>query len=828
MSRVKSFAELQPADATLAGGKAFRCAEMLRAGLPVPDGVVLLADAPQTARSLADLQDHLRHWPADTLFAVRSSALDEDGSEHSFAGMHETVLNVAVDAVPDAVRACWDSVHAPRALAYREAQGVASADMRTAVVVQQMVRAVAAGVVFTADPVTGADSLVINAAAGLGDALVSGQVDPQDWHIRRSDLTITMRGHADKGRRNLLTDEQVRELCTLALRIEQLFGAQQDIEWCHDSRQFWIVQARPITGIRKREDEIEWTRANVREVLPELPPPQITDYVCDVLEYASRQYAGRLWAPLSKLGPNVKAFNGRPYFNVSQFRYLSRVVGVPAATTLRGIGHQEIRPEDEVAAPRPWGRFLRSLPTLFRIVSYQLRMGSFIRNHIATLRRRCDVYRREVASGDPERTMTTYMAARRPDAAYDLQAVFALSAVSNLEEQVRAILKRVPYSYDDLVPPQLAAGEKSVSSQQAFDLLRVAALARADIRARSYFSAADSFADYRQALTGTEFLRDFDRFLDNYGHRAVYETDWSRPRFCEDPTPLLATIATHVRGPSMPSADDIIAQQELAAAESWTRFESKLSSVQRLTVLPIVRALVRRIKQFYVWRELYRSEIIRVTALARAAHLNLAESLTQRGWLERVDDYFLLTFDEIVAACERRASADDVAKIVSQRRAEMESWRAIDMPLLLRESDLSRLSAAQPIPMSAEEFTGLCVSPGSVEAEVVVMHTADDFRLMKPGAIIVAPATDPSWTALFTLASGVIVEIGGLLSHASTVAREYGLPAVANVKNATRLLHSGDRIHLDASAGRIHLIQRAITTTPADTATCSASVNRIP
>ncbi len=815
MSEILWLDEVGPADGGRVGAKAHRCAQMRQGGLPVPDGVIVAAGAAQTDATLAQLQSHLEHWPAGTAFAVRSSALDEDGAHHSFAGMHDTRLDVCVGDVPDAVRACWASVRSERALAYREAHGIA-AGPRTAVLVQEMVRAIAAGVVFTRNPLDDADEVVINAAVGLGEALVSGMVDPEEWRLRKSDLALFSRrmGGAD-GARWLLSDDQARELAALSLRVERLFGGAQDIEWCHDGRQFCIVQARPVTGVTKRETEIEWSRANVREVLPDLPSPQVLDSVLFMINEGEGAYGGRLFAPEAELGPLMKAFNGRPYFNVSQIRHVCPILRIAPAQMLKSVGYTELRPEDELIPARRWALYVRALPDLLRVSSYQVRLGGMMRKYLRELAEEVEFVRRQLGGAIDARTMWRHMQARRKNAPQQLLPVFALSAVATLEQTLRKILLRIPFPYEDLAGPVLAAGEKSVSSQQAFDLLRLAAVAREDGGVRKYFAQSDSFTAYRPALAGTEFLRKFDEFLVAYGHRGHYETEWSLPRYAEDPTPLLTAIGTHLKSASSPSADEIIARQEREAQAAWVRFDRALNRSKKMVLRPMVRALLRRIKQMYLWRELYRSELARVATQLRAWHLHLAQKLVAQGLLARSEDHFLLTYDEIGAAVEGRMNAAAVQQIIARRRAELQAWGQLDMPLSLRESELPRI---RPRGHVAEygamcELNGLCVSRGVAEGEVVVLHTPADFARMKRGAIIVAPATDPSWTPLFTLASGLIVEIGGLLSHASTVAREYGLPALANVAHATQLLKDGDRVLLDATAGRTQVLAPAATAT---------------
>jgi pyruvate,water dikinase len=196
-----------------------------------------------------------------------------------------------------------------------------------------------------------------------------------------------------------------------------------------------------------------------------------------------------------------------------------------------------------------------------------------------------------------------------------------------------------------------------------------------------------------------------------------------------------------------------------------------------------------------------------VLAAMRVWHLTLAQRFIDRGWIDRRDDYFMLTIAEVASAVRGQRDPATLRTTIAERHAELARYRAIRMPLLMRESELPRLIRTAGISTRAPEtgdLTGHPVSTGLVEGEVVVIRDPSEFERMKKGAILVAIATDPSWTPLFTLAAGVIVEVGGVLSHASTIAREYGLPAVANVKDATRILRTGDRVRLDAINGIVH------------------------
>jgi rifampicin phosphotransferase len=373
---------------------------------------------------------------------------------------------------------------------------------------------------------------------------------------------------------------------------------------------------------------------------------------------------------------------------------------------------------------------------------------------------------------------------------------------------VRKACEKVGFSFEALVYPQLATGEKSVSAQQAFDLVTLAAAARREPAVVRYLLGESStLAHLRAALAGTTFLEKFERFLKTYGHRGHYEYDWSLPRYHEDPRPLLRALRAHLEDGPIDDAWTTVRRQEKEAADAWRAFERRLSPWQRRTLLPGVRRAVRRIKQYYVWRERVRSDMARVLSALRRWHLVLADRFAERRWLDRRDDYFLLEFGEVASIVRGRLGIEACRTIVAARLAERERQASIQMPLLLRASELPaliRMATVSGGPAEEGDLTGQPVSGGCVEADVVVVRDPGDFDRMKRGAILVAPATDPSWTPLFTLASGVIVEVGGVLSHASTIAREYGLPALANVRHATRRLRTGQRVRLDAANGRVH------------------------
>jgi pyruvate,water dikinase len=816
-STIAPLDRITPDQAIRSGAKAYNCARLKQAGFRVPDGLVVMANASTDDLALLESHPWFDAQSEATLYAVRSSGIGEDGDDQSFAGIHHTALNVRRADVRQAVEACRASGHTSQALDYRRAKGISTDDIQMGVLIQCMVQPVAAGVAFTVNPVSGAsDEVVINSSWGVGEALVSGQVDPDEFVVRKSDRHVVWSRVGDKDGStrhpiSTLSTEQVKDLAGVLIGIERHYGAPQDVEWCFDGTSFSIVQSRPVTT-SSESTGIEWTRANLVEVLPDLTSPQARQTLEEVLDRAQRQYMGSLLAPAEELGPMVKEFCGRLYINLSQSRRICAVTGTAPATMLRSMGHSEaIDAADEQPAPAPLGERLKAVPAILRMVWNQIRVSQRIQTH----NERTESFLSRLNQLDP-RTATdselwSIVSEWSRDAAVNMQPVFILCGVSLYEAPLQKLCDRLGCSYERLVYPQLAAGERSVSAQQAYDLAALAKTAKDNPAVAQYLSAgAVDVTRMHTELAGTAFLDEFERFIEKYGHRGRYETDWSLPRYAEDPTPLLHAIRALLDDAADAIERQTLERQARESADAWAAFARWLTPWQRLTVLPRVRKRIRKIKQYYLWREQIRFDLMRVLAGGRRCHLALADRFVERGWIDHRDDYFQLYLPEIADVIAGHRTASQLRGIVAARKAETARHRSIQMPLWMRDSDLARLIRTAGVSARSDDesqLTGHPVSGGTVEAEVVVVRDSGDFARMKRGAILVAPATDPSWTPLFTLASGVVVEVGGVLSHASTIAREYGLPAVANVKHATRRLRTGERVRLDAINGVVHRLE---------------------
>lgn len=556
----------------------------------------------------------------------------------------------------------------------------------------------------------------------------------------------------------------------------------------------------------------EWTRANVREVLPDLPATQTMKALCQVLDKGARAYMGNLLAPLAEAGPILGVFHGRPYFNLTQFRNVCRTIGIAPMAILQGLGHQgELDPDDAVARFPPLGRLLGLVPDFLRLAWYQFSIRSVIRRQFRAIDKQVASFRDSDPSQLADGAIWAALRGWKEEAPNVMQLVFALGGQFVYQGILQTLCTRLGVPLERIANSIMVVGSKSVSAQQALDLMSLAQTARNNEQVRAFFLGAD-LRGLRGALAGTLFLTEFDRFLRTYGHRGTFETDWALPRYREDPLPLLNVIRAHVCAETSPSPEEIRVRQEREAAHAWSTLRARMYAWQRPWLMPILRGLARKAQAVFQLRELTRFETVRVLGEVRRWHLVLAERFQKRGWIIERDDYFVLELEEIEAALDDSARSADFVARVARRKEQRVLWKQYEMPLAMRESELPRLLARTPAKVAGardQSRKGLCVSAGCVTGPVVVLEHPDEAARMKPGAILVAPATDPSWTSLFTLAGGVIVEIGGLLSHAAIIARELGLPALANVQGVTRWLKDGDEVKLDATASVVEILSDA-------------------
>ena len=754
-------------------------------------------------------------------WAVRSSATAEDLPAASFAGQHDTYLNVSgAPAILRHISRCWASLFSERAVAYRARNGVDQRSAGMAVIVQRLLTAQSAGVLFTADPVTGNRTVArVEGVFGLGEALVSGRVEADAYgvrdgvvvstsiatkpsHVRAAPGGGTAEVPIPPGRRRerVLTDAQVVRLAELGRRIEAHLGRPQDIEWCLVGDEFQIVQSRPITTL--------------------FPVPAATDAQYRV--YVSVGHAQMMTDPMRPLGISVwqhtalipmHEAGGRLFVDVT-----SRLAS-PATRALtldvfgRGdplmrdaletvLSRDDVLPASAGDAPPapPAGSMPADIETDPAIVA-ELVEGS--RASIAALRR--DIMGRSGTA------LLDFVIADFDELKRSLsdprshQAVMAgMGALQWLNDNMEVWLAEKGAA-DALM--QSVPG--NVTSEMGRALLDVADTVRRHpgVVALLEHAGHDGFLDELSGIPGGAESRDAIRaFLDMYGTRCVGEIDITRPRWSEHPVALVPLILGNIRNFEAGAARHLF-EQGLREAEKKER-----DLLERLRAQPggaertaETKQMIDRLRTFIGYREYPKYAIVSRHAVYKQALLEEADRLVRACVLRDREDVFYLSLEEFRDVA-RTGRIDE--ELVTRRREAFASHHALTPPRVLTSEGEALDGAYRRDGIPAGALPGLAVSAGVVEGRArVVLDIAD--ADVAPGDILVTVATDPSWSPAFVAISGVVTEVGGLMTHGAVIAREYGLPAVVGVTQATRLIHDGRRIRVNGSEGYVELLPSA-------------------
>jgi phosphohistidine swiveling domain-containing protein len=773
--------------------------------------------------------------------AVRSSATAEDLPFASFAGQQDTYLNiVGVEAVLDAVHRCWASLWTDRAVVYRAANGIDHATTRLAVVVQRLVAATVAGVTFTANPVTGRRrQAVIDATPGLGEALVSGAVNPDQFVVdpatgavldrRLGDKRLVIRARQGGGTEPAaqpasqtfcLTDEQVRALAVLGTQVEAHYGEPQDIEWAIDpAGGLWLTQARPIT------------------TLFPLPAAGFDD--ADLRVYFCFSLAQGLHRPLTPMGLSAIRVIGGSVVRLFGAGPVDEMAGPPAIRDAAGRLFVDITPIMHSAVGRALfprildvmearsAAVLRSLFDDARLSVTDRSWWPFLgRIGRLAVRYRVPLLAAQALARPPSarrRLERIDLELRRrttpPDAAPAEQRLDA--AVRVLGEATAPLVPRVlPAAAAgfamlglagrllgaDARPGELATVLRglphNVTTEMDLALWRLATRIRVDTDAAELIRgspAAELAGRYRAQTLPPVAQRGLEEFLDRYGHRAVAEIDVGVHRWAEDPTHILGVLANYLRLDDPDRAPDVLFARGAAQAEAMvTTLTGRARRRGRVRGQAVGFAL-NRARQLAGVRELPKYLIVLVLAQVRRQLAAVGEHLAATGRLAAADDVFFVDLGEAAAGLRGR----DLRAVVTHRRQTYErELRRGHVPRVLLSDGTEPEAATPPMTFSDGGLVGTAASAGVVtgHARVVLDPTGAHLR---PGEILVAPSTDPGWTPLFLTAGGLVMEMGGANSHGAVVAREYGIPAVVGVANATSLITTGQQLTVDGNSDLI-------------------------
>jgi pyruvate,water dikinase len=821
MALVKDLREIDGTMPAVVGGKAANLGELTRAGLPVPQGFCVTTDAYRAVAEAAELagttpenarrtvletpvpqeirdavEDAYRTLGDRVPVSVRSSATAEDLPFASFAGQQDTFLNVVgEDAVVDAVRRCWASLWTDRAVSYRETNGIDHTTAYLAVVVQRMVHSAVSGVLFTANPVTGTrDQVVIDASPGLGEAVVSGAVNPDHFVVSGSEIVERRPGdkrfairslpgggteHVELGENDqpCLTDEQVHALAELGRRTQAHYGSPQDIEWAIDAGGTpHLTQSRPITTLFPLPDNAKPGRV----------------YFCFSL-------AQGLERPITPMGRAAFREIAKSAFEI--------VIGDPTSESYVEAGERVFLDATKVLRSTVGRELVIRLLGVMEARSSEVLRGLFDDPRFAVtssspkpaLKRVFRLARRFHAPAtvlkalvDPEKAVRTALLLEREV----LEKSAKLTVEQALRQCVVPVLPRLaPTALVGFVLLGLVGKVVRVRPGELQTVLR--GLPN-NVTTEMDLAMWDLAQEIRRDPVALRQFQDgerpaaLDAFLARWGHRAVAEIDLGLPRWSDDPAYVMGVVRNFLRLEDENAAPDAVFARGAAQAEAM---------IETLAGRAVgrgwfVRFALRRTRLLAGLREYPKYLVITLFGALRKRIAQTGAELAQQGRIGQADDVYFLTFEEM------RSTQGDLREVVACRREvydrEMRR-RHIPRVLLSDGTDAEAVHHGTPV---EGDLVGTPASAGTVTGVARVVMDPLGAHL-EPGEILVAPSTDPGWTPLFLTAGGLVVEMGGANSHGAVVAREYGIPAVVGVREAVTRIKTGERITVDGSTGAV-------------------------
>lgn len=832
------------------GGKSVGLGALLGAGFPVPAGFAVTTAAYETTidpardvieRAAADVGNDDRRASANlralveslvvpaevaeaisgayleldpsgrALVAVRSSATAEDLADASFAGQQETYLGVrGAEAVVANVVRCWSSLFTAQVIGYRRRFGIPVTDLAMAVVVQVMVDAQAGGVMITLDPVTGDRSTVfLSAAHGLGEGVVKGDVESDSFWVDKATLAVTRREHRvqryahryadgpgrvevvrlaqEHGAASPVTDAEVAELARVAIRMEEVQGCPQDLEWAvgpdtDGARAVRLLQTRPETVWANRppvaygvpstlhgrtRPETTWTTTNVGESVPGVPTPLGWSLWSVAGEIAMRSAFHAIGAlskqelelPVRQEDWMLGIFYGRASLSVSMVcEWAERVPGTDPVAMAQ-----------QIFSACPDGYVARSQRRYYPRVAAKAGLPMFrVRSMVSADRRDAETFRaralRELATaGDASARKVLEDAIALHRRCLSTQTLLTLAVCQPIVDQLLRLAASVGVSGEELMAGYGGHDETA--------------------------TVTDMWAVSRGRL-------DFDTFLARHGFHAWQEGELSARSWRENPAPVRDLIASYAARGDEADPARAEAARMTRRAELEMQFLAALPPWRR----PVGRVLLQLARTFVPLRGIAKGSFVQVLDVVRAAARQLSTHLADTGVLADSEDVFYLTLPEI-----RTGLPADIRAVIAARRAERTTYQTLEIPTVF-------LGEPTPVPItpvaSEDTIVGTGASPGIVEGPARVV-TRPDQAHVEDGEILVARDTDPGWATLMYLSAGLVADIGGVMSHTAIVARELSLPCVVNTGNASKMLRTGDLIRINGTAGSIEVLKRA-------------------
>lgn len=890
----------------LGGGKAANLAFLSRNGFPVPDWFCISIAAFQEFVKQNDIQKELivegnlgkcsekvenfflsGNFPGslmeavlaqleersllDDFVAVRSSGLDEDSPEYSFAGQFSSYLfQKGETAIEEAIRKCWASGFSERVLAYRMEHGLPVRDIQVGVVVQRMVNAEVAGVAFSRNPIKplDRDHLIISSAWGLGEGVVSGELDADHFEVHRKtgevepfivekrfallqapEGGLIRKDVKDVDReKSSLTDAQIREVAKLATDLEKKLKRPQDCEWAYEQGQLFCVQTRPITSLPpetffspsiKGNEPILWDNSNIIESYCGVTSPLTYTFAVRAYQQVYRQFCEVMGVPEDMIVSHESTFRnllgllrGRIYYNLINWYRLALIL--PGASrnqgfleTMMGV-KQTLKPElaslfDFMKNPPKysfWKRISVTAVTVYRFI----RMDRIVEDFLSHFDAVYQPARKKDFSKMPLPQQAEYylyldreiLTRWQAPIINDYLCMIFFGVLKKLTEKWLAEGDQGSSLQNDLL-----CGEGDLESTEPTKMLmRIAeSIDKGDPEIRQWFVSTNPEQIWEALTAGhraPDLLARFREFLDRYGFRCINELKLEEPDLHDDPSFIIQAVCAYVRTKNY-SIEAMEKREIEIRSQAEKQVRGRLSGFKRLVYFWILKQ-ARRVVGI---RENLRFSRTKIFGVIRHLFRAMGQNLVDLGLLRDAQDIFYLTVDEIFSFIEGRAVTIDLEQLVDQRKKEYDHYRKTPAPpdrlltygaagasvrYLPVLSDADLLRSESPTTDDPNLLTGTPCCPGIVEGVVRVVNDMKDAAGLED-EILVTERTDPGWVPLYPSCSGLLIERGSLLSHSAVVARELGLPTIVGISGGLlKKLKTGQQVHMDAGKGIVRIL----------------------
>lgn len=795
-----------------------------------------------------DISDVLNHFTPNTLFAVRSSAIDEDGSDFSFAGQFESYLFVPEEQLIEKIKLVWKSSCSERVLEYRKHHNISS-KIGISVIIQEMVDAEIAGVAFGINPITGnRREKLISAVYGLGEGLVSGELDADNYLITSNGLSseIVKKTHQfvldqenfgtkiteipfSEQEKATLDIEQIHELDSVLNRCKAYYGKAQDIEFAFKNNVLYLLQARPITNLDKipdiSADYILWDNSNIIESYPGVTTPLTFSFISKSYEDAYKLFSAYMGVEEKVIKQHETVFqntlgliNGRVYYNLKTWYHMLAMlpgysINARYMEKMMGVKERFDIPESyQLSKTKAWWSIVKMAFNMLRNLNALPRKRKAFK---ILLDEKIATYKAiDFKSKNANELMNLYLAFERELIqewkAPLLNDFFAMIYFGRLQK----ICQKYEISSNPNIHNDLLCGSADIiSTQPIHRSIKIASIVSENQAAKVLFeqeNLQEIWDEIQSNKAFSEIYSEIKKYIHDFGERCIGELKLETLSYNQDPTQFIRVIKSYVENKiSVSSTSGKIEEQIRSNAENEVNSKLKNAFLKKRKL----NKILAKTRELVSSRENLRYERTRAFGIVRELFSHIGQNFYAEGIISNERDIFFLTKEEIFAFIEGRSVSAKLKPLISLRKEEFEKYEKLGATserfatygAVYHGNDFfskSRIEALEG------DLKGIGCCPGRVKAEVQVVLNPKEVNSLN-GKILVTSSTDPGWVTLFPSASAIIVERGSLLSHSAIVSREMGIPCIVGVTGLLRTLKSGDIIEMDGSTGEIKIIEKS-------------------